>query len=202
MVISRGNTVGSLTPTQHAILVGGLLGDGTLRKQGTRTNALLEVNHSYKFKDYVDWKYHYFDQYVLTPPKSRRGNGQRIAYRFTTQSLPIFTQYFKWFYREGKKHIPRNIELDPFSLAVWYMDDGSKSREACYLNTQQFTVGEQRFLQDYLNRKFRIDSALNRDKDYFRLRISISNTKRLMQIIRPYVIPRFQYKLVNDPVET
>src|SRR5438552_14139593 len=28
-----GNTVGSLAPTQHAVLVGTLLGDGTLRKQ-------------------------------------------------------------------------------------------------------------------------------------------------------------------------
>ena len=37
--------MGSLTSTQHAILIGSLLGDGTLRKQGHRTNALFEVNH-------------------------------------------------------------------------------------------------------------------------------------------------------------
>lgn len=45
-----GNTVGSLTPTQHAVLVGSLLGDGTLRKQEGKRNALLEVNHASSLK--------------------------------------------------------------------------------------------------------------------------------------------------------
>ncbi len=85
-----GNTVGSLTSIQHAVLVGSLLGDGTLRKQGTRTNALLEVNHSWQSKEYVDWKFIIFQSYVLTSPKRRLGNGNRVAYRFTTQSLPYF----------------------------------------------------------------------------------------------------------------
>src|SRR5256885_899260 len=49
---SPGNTVGSLSATQHSVLVGSLLGDGTLRIQGRgtrRKNALLEVNHSAQF---------------------------------------------------------------------------------------------------------------------------------------------------------
>src|SRR5262249_51147929 len=93
----RGNTVGSLTPTQHAVLVGSLLGDGTLRRQANKRNALLEVNHTYEFRDYVDWKWFHFRDYILTPPKPRRGNGARVAYRFTTRSLPVFTRYFEWF---------------------------------------------------------------------------------------------------------
>lgn len=76
-----GNTVGSLTSRQHAVLVGSLLGDGTLRKQGTRTNALFEVNHSFEFREYVDWRWQQFREYVPTPPKARKGNGKRIAYQ-------------------------------------------------------------------------------------------------------------------------
>ena len=68
--ILRGNTVGSLTQTQHAILVGSMLGDGTLRRQGNR-QALYEV----------------FRDLVITPPKPRLGNGSRVAYRFTTRRL-------------------------------------------------------------------------------------------------------------------
>ena|SRR3989338_3395375 len=74
-----GNTVGSLTSMQHAILVGSLLGDGTLRRQDSRPNALFEVNHAFQYKDYVDWKYLYFRQFVLTEPKARKSNGERIA---------------------------------------------------------------------------------------------------------------------------
>lgn len=197
-----GNTVGSLTPTQHAVLVGSLLGDGTLRKQQGKRNALLEVNHSLESKDYVDWKWQHFQEYVLTPPKSRRGNGTRVAYRFTTRSLPVFTDYHRWFYQAGRKRIPSNLELDPFILAVWFMDDGSKSRDAWYLNTQQFSIDEQAFLRGLLKDTFGIESAVNRDKSYFRTRISTESTKRMEQIIGSYLLPCFRYKLVHDPVTT
>ena len=97
--------MGSLTSAQHAILVGSLLGDGTLRRQGNRLNALLEVNHSYKQKEYVDWKWQHFQEHILTAPKTRKGKGVRIAYRFTTRSLPMFTKYHSWFYVNGKKRV-------------------------------------------------------------------------------------------------
>ena len=52
--IGTGNTVGSLSEEERAIIVGCLLGDGAMR---CKTNALLEINHSFAQKDYVDWKY-------------------------------------------------------------------------------------------------------------------------------------------------
>lgn len=197
-----GNTAGSLASMQHAVLVGSLLGDGTLRRQGTRTNALFEVNHSFEYKDYVDWKYSIFSPYVLTPPKRRLGNGVRVAYRFTTQSLPIFTYYYEWFYKDRKKCIPLDLTLDPLILATWFMDDGSKSRNASYFNTQQFSCEEQNFLSKLLKRIFGIENSLNRDKCYWRLYITVEGTKRLYHLIAPFIVPCFRYKLSNDPVTT
>ncbi len=202
MINPSGNTVGSLTATQHAVMVGSLLGDGTLRKQGTRTNALFEVNHAWQHKEYVDWKYGYFQSYILTVPRRRLGNGKRVAYRFTTQSLPIFTNYYRWFYQNRKKRVPEDLVLDPLTLAVWYMDDGNKSRSACYLNTQQFSIDEQRFLQSLLLKTFRVDSTLNRDKKYSRIRITTASTRVLENMIKDFVIPCMQYKLHDDPVTT
>ena len=203
MFLPLGNTVGSLTPTQHAVLVGTLLGDGTLRKQGNnKLNALLEVNHCYEFCEYVDWKYRCFQDYVLTPPKPRRGNGSRVAYRFTTRSLPVFTHYYRWFYPCGRRSIPNDLALTPLSLAVWFMDDGSKSRNAWYLNTQQFSVSEQSRLRDLLLKTFGIVSAANRDKHYFRIRINLASTRLMTEIIEPHLLPCFRYKLVDDPVTT
>lgn len=201
-VRSKGNTVGSLKSTQHAILVGSLLGDGTLRRQDNRLNALFEANHAYKHKAYVDWKWRHFQKYVLSPPKARLGRGTRIAYRFTTRSLPVFTAYHTQFYKKGKKQIPTDLQLDPLSLAVWFMDDGCKIRSAYYLNTQQFTLPEQKFLQDLLLKAFRLESALNRDKKYFRIRISTESSKMMQSIIEPYIVPCMKYKLINDPVTT
>lgn len=146
--------MGSLTLVKRSVLIGSLLGDGTLRKQGNRLNALFEVNHSFKYKLYVDWKYQVFQDYVLTQPKNRYNRKGRIAYRFTTRSLPVFTEFYKEFYINGKKQLPKHLDLNPLSMAVWFMDDGARSRSAYYLNTQQFSLSEQQMLQALLLRRF------------------------------------------------
>ena len=194
--------MGSLTSAQHAILVGSLLGDGSLRRQGNRKNALFEVNHAHENRDYVDWKYKNFQNYILSSPKARQGRGVRIAYRFTTRSLPIFTAYHNWFYVNGIKRIPKDLKLDPLSLAVWFMDDGCKIRSALYLNTQQFALLEQAFLQKLLLDTFGLQSALNRDKHYFRIRLTTESSKALRKLIEPCVVECMKYKLTNDPVTT
>ncbi len=129
-----GNTVGSLSEVQRQIIVGSLLGDGAMR---CKTNALLEINHSFHQRGYVDWKYRHLADLVRTPPKARRSNGTRIAYRFVTRSLSELTPYFRLFYGTGRKRIPE-LELSELTLAVWFMDDGCRSRNAVYLNTQQY----------------------------------------------------------------
>src|SRR3954447_8549723 len=86
-----GNTVGSLSEVQHAIVIGSLLGDGSMR---CKTNALLEINHSIHQRRYVDWKFSHLADLVTTPPKQRAGNGGRVAYRFVTRSAPALTPYY------------------------------------------------------------------------------------------------------------
>lgn len=93
-----GNAVGSLTGAQRELITGTLLGDGAMR---CKTNALLEINHSIVQRNYVDWKFNYLSDLVATPPKARNGNGDRIAYRFVTRSLPELTPFYELFYRRG-----------------------------------------------------------------------------------------------------
>ena len=92
-----GNVVGSLSEVQHQLVIGTLLGDGSMR---CKTNALLEINHSAKQRSYVDWKYRQLANLVATPPKERHGNAGRIAYRFVTRSLPALTPYYRLFYSD------------------------------------------------------------------------------------------------------
>src|ERR1700685_123361 len=72
--------VGSLTEVQHSIVIGSLLGDGAMR---CKVNALLEINHCFEQRAYVDWKYLHLSDLMGTAPKARTSNGSRIAYRFT-----------------------------------------------------------------------------------------------------------------------
>lgn len=192
MLLSTDNTEGSLTEEQKQIIVGCLLGDGAMR---IKTNALLEINHSLKQKELVDWIYTNLKQFVGTGPKVRKGNGKRLAYRFTTRSLPVFTSLYKQFFLNGKKKIPAKIVFSPLVLAVWFMDDGSKSRTSVYLNTQQFSLEEQIILQKMLKEQWEIETTLNKDKHYHRIRIRVSSIEKFVVLIKPYLLPTFYYKL-------
>ena len=160
----------TLTDVQRAIILGTLLGDGSMR---CKTNALLEINHSVRQRAYVDSKYQHLANLVSTPPKERHGNAGRVAYRFVTRSLPALTPFYELFYSGRVKDVP-DVELRPLSLAVWFMDDGCRSRTAVYLNTQQFTLASQRLLLRMLREQWGIDGALNRDKQYYRIRLTVS----------------------------
>ena len=178
-------------------MIGTLLGDGYMRIIPRRKNAFLEVNHSATQKDYVDWKYSILQSVVKSRPKLRNGNGNRIAYRFFTCCSSEITDLFRYFYKDGKKIIPTDLEINPFSLAVWFMDDGSRSGGSLYLNTQQFLVKDQIVLQKLLQNRFNVNSSLNKDKEYMRIRICTKDAIKFCDIIRQYVPASMQYKLVQ-----
>jgi len=189
------NAAGSLTHTQKSIIIGSILGDGYLRVIKGRKDAFLEINHSNKQKDYVDWMYGKLKSITKNPPKLRKSNGERFAYRFFTKQRPELTELFNLFYQDGKKIIPDNLELNPLTLAVWYMDDGSMCRSSdIYLNTQQFDNESQRKMISSLN-KLGLKASLNKDKDYQRVRFIKSSLSKLRNLIEKYIIPSMRYKI-------
>jgi len=202
IINSMDNTVGSLTQIQRSIIIGSLLGDGYLRIVPGRSNALLEINHSYSQKEYVDWKFKMLESLCRSAPKMRKGNGNRVAYRFSTRQSRELTAMYKIFYKNRTKQVPFDITLDPIMLAVWFMDDGSMCRESdVYLNTQQFSNDDQIRCKNMLER-IGIECAINKDKTYSRLRFKKSSLLRLRNLIIPHIIPSMSYKLSYSPVET
>jgi len=184
--------VGSLTERQKAIVIGCLLGDGAMR---CKDNALLEINHSFKQMAYVDWKYQQLKNITVTPPKKRFGNKGRIAYRFTTRSLPELTKIYRRFYRGHIKVIPKSLKITDLSLAIWFMDDGCKSHRAAYFNTQKFSKPEQAMLIKLLRKQHGLEASINKDKIYRRLRVAVGSIERLKRLIGPHILPGLTYKL-------
>lgn len=183
--------MGSLSKVQEQIVLGSILGDGYLRK---KLNAHLEITHSIKQKEYVDWKYLFLKDIVITSPKLYYGNEGRVGYRFYTRSLPELTIFYNKFYRNGKKIIPNGLSLSPLSLAIWYMDDGSKSRNAGYLNCQQFDPVSQNNLLKILE-DFGIKAKIHKDKIYRRIYISSLSMPILKDLIKQFIVPSMRYKL-------
>src|SRR3972149_10934346 len=193
------NTAGSLTKLERSIIIASSLGDGYMRIMPGRSDAFLEINHSVKAKDYVDYKYESLKRLCESAPKERASNEGRVAYRFFTKQSKELTDLYNQFYKNNKKIIPKDLVLDPIILAVWYMDDGSKCRDHdIYLNTQQFSINDQKILL-YKLRLLGINGRLNKDKKYFRIRLLKPSIKTFMKIIFPYVVNAMQYKLVMTP---
>lgn len=94
----------------------------------------------------------------------------------------------------GDRSIP-DVALTPLALAVWLMDDGSRSRTSVYLNTQRFSEEDQMRLTDLLYRQFGIRATLNRDRTYHRIRIAVSGVPALRDLTTPYLLPELAYKL-------
>lgn len=188
-----------ITERQRDIIIGTLLGDGHLEKRGD--SVRLAVCHSEKRLSYITWKYNELrtlvsesiKHYSYTDPRTGRTYG---FYIFKTVAHPFFGELYREFYRDGVKVVPRRIKemLTPLALAVWYMDDGSLSKGAPILNTQAYSVQDQ-FLLCAALRKYHIVANINRDRGRHRIRIVKRCAQRFAEIIRPYVLPEFMYKL-------
>lgn len=188
---------------QKSLLIGSLLGDGTLRLGKSAINVNLKLEQGLKQKEYLWWKYQIFKEWVFTEPKISfryRENGERYlkSWWFRTIRHPILTKYWKEFYKNGKKVIPILIGkyLDPLALAVWIMDDGSYNRKIIDISTYPFSLEDIKKIQEALRVNFGLISRVHSDRDKgYRLYFPVSETKKLIEIIKPLIIPPLLYKV-------
>lgn len=185
-----------LTDEQRDIVVGTLLGDGSLIETFSRNSLRLQVAQCEAQKSYVLWKYEVLKSFVLSPPRYEKINR---AWRFRTISHPEFTDLGRKFYRGRTKIVPKDIAslLSPIGLAVWFMDDGTRGPGRGYtLNTQCFTKTEVSKLAETIGRKFHItDIRLHTDHKGWRLYIRPQLRERFRQIVKPFILPDLMYKL-------
>lgn len=181
-----------MTNIQRELLIGSLLGDGHLRPH--RKKVVFEFLQTARRKFYVEWKHQILGN--LACPKIYHNEGDREYYKLVTKTHPELTELYGLFYKEGRKVVPDSVKsmMTPFAIAVWFMDDGSKSRDAVYFNTQAFTVEEQ-FLLIKALRKFHVIANLNKDKEYHRLRLLKRHNERFLEMINPYILKEFANKI-------
>ena len=183
--------MGSLSELQHDVVVGTLLGDGAMR---CKTNALLEINHSADQQSYVEWKYRQLENLVCTPPKVRRGNGGRVACRFVTRSLPALTPLLPALLRSREEESSEDGALSPGPRGVVHGRRLSLA-ESGVSEHPAVRLAESAAVTCDAPEQWGIDTALNRDKSYHRIRVSVGGTTRLRELIEPYVLPELRYKL-------
>ena len=110
-----------LSDDQLQVVLGGGLGDGSIRMTGAHA-AHFRVGHGSAQKDYLRWKHEMLQPFA--GPIRPTGNG----YGFDTLAMPALADIRTQLYGgDGERLAPAAVldRLDARGLAVWYGDDGS-----------------------------------------------------------------------------
>lgn len=208
--------ISNLFDVEKSILIGSLLGDGTLQKRGINSFRF-RIAHGKDQEDYVAWKYMKLQRLCQTtqPPKLKINNKDLTTVEFYTSSGEYLKEFFDLFYKPSTNNSNGEVQwlkkitsellekypLDSIILSVWFMDDGSV-RNDCYsgkLATQCFSLDEQHLLRDYLAQSginCNIVKHTEKSGQYY-LSIPSKSFSKLVEIIEPTVkeIPCMRYKL-------
>jgi recombination protein RecA len=192
-----------MNQSQRSILVGLILGDGHLESVTRDQTYRLKVEHSLKQKEYVDWLYEQWKDFVKHEPyyKEKTLHEKKFScYGFTTRSSGEFRFYAQQFYDGRKKAIPKLFAklIDPMALAVWFMDDGSfKSihHKTYIIHAIGYSKSELEIVQKVLEKKFGIKIALHKQYDKWRIYFLSETADKFKKLIEPHVVPSMKYKL-------
>ena len=199
----------------RGLLIGLVLGDGCLSKTTATSNSRLSIGHGNKQKTYCIHKLnlvskllrieHNVKDYVVPNKTTSK------TYKITQGSTSVhryLTKLRKLLYVDNKKIVSSKIinYLTPEGLAYWYMDDGgiisSNKRRQIYgtfISTQCFTKEQQELICKELQNKFKFEAkVVTHGKNRYRIKINKTNSKIFVEIIKPYILPEFEYKTVLD----
>lgn len=193
-----------LSKELQEILFGLMLGDIHAERRNSNGNTRIQFKQSSKNLIYIQHLFSLFKEYCGSEPKEsswfdNRPNKNKVysSLRFWTYSLACFNVFRELFYdASGLKIIPENIEelLSARSLAYWIMDDGYNSAHGFYLCTDSFSLNEIEKLKAVLENKFDLECGIHKHTNGHRLYIFASSKDRLLELVKPYLIPHFYYK--------
>lgn len=192
----------TMTYRQKQILDGMLLGDAHLERQRGALTARLKIEHSVAQASYVAWKYNEWRDWVRTPPRERERRNRlgtiSTNVGFTTLSHIELESFRQRYYRDHRKVVPQDLALTPLSLAVWFMDDGSRKSSQCrglYLNSQSFTEAEVDVLRSVIRRDVGIETTVRKQPDGLQIYVPSPSVAEFTAFIAGNVLPSMMYKL-------
>lgn len=193
---------------KKAILIGMILGDAYLQKTGKK-NARIRLEHSEKQKDYLLYKGRIFPEFFQgKPTKIIRFNPvfkkEYTYYRWQSNASPEIGRFKRLFYEENRKIIPKELPkllVLKEGLAIWFMDDGYyyQRDKMAYLYLAKYTLQELEIILQTLKDNFNLLPKVKNKKGNWVLVFTVEETKKLIDLIKPYIIPSMRYKLPLHP---
>lgn len=139
----------AFTDTQRNIIIGLLLGDGSLNRQGKNAHMQVQMTNR-KYLEHLDEIFDVLGTGVKRcrtaeeSAKNVRNNGLNPdakaenysdVYEWRTRNHPELNQYRSWYSTEELVW-PEEVELTPTVLRTWYISDGSYNKNHITISTR------------------------------------------------------------------
>ena len=155
------------TDEQQSLIVGSMLGDGSLyNMRETTQKCSIKILRNEKDRSYLEWEYFFLKEFCSSDIKSRsvyddRTNKYYYNCSFFTRSSKLFGEFYNKWYPNGKKIVPNDIQLNSLIMAIWFLDDGNvyvrknaPHRFEVKFATDGFTKNNVEFLADLLCKRY------------------------------------------------
>ena len=183
-----------VTDDQIQLLLGGTLGDGSLRQVSTHS-ATFRVGHGQSQEEYVRWKHQMLEPFSRNIGPVGRGTG------FDTYAFPTLAELRQNLYgSSGNRTASASAldRLDARGVAVWYGDDGSFAGhferwghgKAVLYNKSLEGVDRERVAA--LFERLGVGRPRDDGRGFW---LTAEQTARFHELIAPYLHPCVDYKL-------
>ncbi len=195
-----------LTERQHQLLLGKLLGDGSIHvgrnrngiEDHDRKAATIQWSHKIEHEEYIKWFLESLGSIAgnISTTEMISGYGTEMKKAWTKSDHAIYRS----FYNTASK-FPIFKCLSPISLAVFYMDDGSLAHSDKKRDRVTFSVCD--YTEEQCDLLIKMFSSLGLDAskklyDYWYLFLNADNADKLFQMISKYIPACMQYKLPDQ----
>lgn len=193
-----------------SVLVGSILGDTHLEKRKTGIGTRIIFEQCNRNVEYIMWYHNFFatrGYCTVNKPKLKtrikQDNKRFYQYRVSSYTFTSLNWLHEMFYKHNGssyiKIVPFDLAefLTPLALAIWFMDDGSKTHNTVRIATNCFQKSELEFLCKILKDKYNLhvtSQKAGKDKGCI-LYIKTSSLNTFINIVKPHMLPSMYYKL-------
>ena len=184
------------------VILGSLLGDGSLKINKSYKNARFSFRHSLQQREYFFWKVSQLKEISSEScwwEQEKNSTGGKML-RYQSIVSEKLTELYRETHEKNRLVIKRKWlnQLTSRSLAIWWLDDGSlitNGRRGVFC-TDPFTYKEQKILAQYLLKVWSVKVAIGKIKriyegkeyEYYRLWIrSSEELKKFLRLILPHM---------------
>ena len=184
---------------QKQLIYGSLLGDGYISKIG-----YFQINHSIKQSNYLYYKAKFLNNFLTSKSiwiTNNEGWGGRLIH-LRTRTHNFLKELRKKLYKD-RSYFPKEIiyQLIPFSLAIWYMDDGGINRGIVTISAYSLNYLTVKNIQKFLKIKYLIKLKIKNTEKGYIFKLDRKNSNEFIELIKKHVCPSMQYKCLVTPLK-